>query len=331
MRLNQSSNLMIVIGLIMYSCGGSTHREYAETHGAQAHMVVNVLDGRGVAVSNANVEVYFGRSVRTGETIKGLSDISGCFRAKGRTTGEIYINVRKAGFYESVEKVELYADANREVKHGRWMPREISTNIILRAIGAPVKLLTSPFSKDYQIEEKNKWLGFDLEQMDWVVPQGKGKVVDFEVLYESDGKRLFDFTWAKLHVRFVRPFDGAYRRQLNKISKLQTDPIADTNAVFESELKFYVNKTIDKKWLSNKLSKDEFLVLRTRSRIDENGGLIGAYYSLIIGDWSFGWSRKSFGCMGFRSFFNPTFNDPNLEEKNIYNTPNFGQIGGFKD
>ena len=316
--------------LVFCLCAGWSSREWAETWGARASVEVRVVNEDGGVVSNAEVEVYFGMSVREGNTVKGQSDALGRFTARGKTTGEVYVNVTKSGFYESAEKIELLADKMREVVHGRWLPREICTNIVIRAIGKPVELITSQFSKDYQITDRCEWVGFDLEKMDWVNPKGRGKIADFEVLYESDGKRLFDFTGAKLHVRFVRPFDGAYRRRLNKISKMQTDPAADTNAVYASELNFYIEKAQNKIWHSNKLSKDEFLVLRTRSQIDEKGKFIGAHYSLIMGDWSFGWSWDSFGCMGFRSFFNPTFNDPNLEEMNIYNTPNFRTIGGLE-
>ncbi len=314
----------------MCLCEGVSPRERAEISGAQAEMVIHVVDDMGQAVSNANIEVYFGLSVREGKTVKGWSDSLGKFRATGKTTGEVYVNVTKMGFYESAEKVELFADEKREVLHGQWMPKEICTNVILRSIGKPIELITSPLSKDYQIDGKREWLGFDLERMDWVSPKGIGKTVDFEVQYESDGKRLLDYTGSELHVRFVRPFDGVYRRGLNKVSRLRTDPVADTNALYESGLDFYIKKTQDKKWETNKLSKDEFLVLRTRSRTDGNGNFIGAHYSMIMGDWTFGWSWQSFGCMGFRSYFNPTFNDPNLEEMNIYNTPNSRRIGGLE-
>ena len=323
-------NLIMTTCLLVSLCDGASSRERAEISGAQAEMVIHVIDDMGMAVSNANVEIYFGMSVREGKTVKGLSDALGKFHAIGKTTGEVYINVTKTGFYESAEKVELYADDMREVVHGKWMPKEICTNVVLRVIGKPIDLITTPLSRDYQISEAGVWLGFDLEKMDWVAPKGTGKTVDFEVQYESDGKKLFDYTGSKLHVRFVRPFDGVYRRGLNKVSRLRTDPVADTNATFVAELSFYTEKAQHKKWITNKLTKDEFLVLRTRSRIDEHGHFIGAHYSMIMGDWSFGWSQESFGCMGFLSYFNPTFNDPNLEMRSVYNTPNYRSIGGVE-
>lgn len=48
---------------------------------------------------------------------------------------------------------------------------------------------------------------------------------------------------------------------------------------------------------------------------------------MIKGGLTFGPCRKAFGRLYFRVLRNPTFNDPNLEQMNIYNTPNFNQIG----
>ena len=318
--------LMSVIALVT-SCVGDSPRERAMHSGAEAKLRVVVLDEGDKVVSNATVEVYFSLSVREGITAKGVSDEMGMYGAKGKTTGDIYVSVSKNGYYPSEEKVDLSVDNERAVEHGRWLPNEIVTNIVLRKIGKPIQLVTTDLGKSYHFQEKDEVLGFDLEKMDWVAPRGRGQTVDFEVRYESDGKRLFDFTGAKLHVRFVRPYDGAYRRRQNKVSKLKVDSVADTNGVYSSELEFYVEKTPDRKWVSNKVGKDEFLVLRTRSRTDGDGNFIGGHYSLVLGEWSFGWSRKAFGHMGLRSLFNPNFNDPNLEEMNIYNTPDFRAIG----
>ena len=120
--------------LVFCLCAGWNSREWAETWGARASVEVHVVDEEGLAVSNAEVEVYFGLSFRPGATVKGKSDGRGMFAARGKTTGEVYVNVTKSGFYESAEKIELLADKMREVVHGRWLPREICTNIVIRQV-----------------------------------------------------------------------------------------------------------------------------------------------------------------------------------------------------
>ena len=310
-------------------CTGWSSREWAETWGAKASVEVRVIDEDGGAVSNAEVEVYFGLSVREGATIKGKTDGNGMFAAKGKTTGEIYIDAKQKGFYDTSKKIDIAADEDRKVSWGKWMPTTIHVDAMLRRIGKPVKLLTSDFSKDYFIKEAGMTLGFDLLKQDWVKPWGHGEVVDFEVTYELDRTQGLDYAEAKLKIGFVRPFDGAYTCKLNKESTLQTVHQADTNETYQSRLLYWKKRDQNRKFSRHILSEDDILVLRTRSRVDENGNFAGAQYSMIVGGLEFGGSKNAFGLIRFRAFVNPTFNDPSLERMSIYNTPNFGMIGGL--
>ena len=314
--------------LVVCLCTGGSARERAATFGAKASIEVRVVDEEGGAISNADVEVYFDLAVREGATIKGKTDGKGMFAAKGKTTGEIYINAKQKGFYDTSKKVDIAADEDRKVSRGKWMPSTIHVDTMLRRIGKPVKLLTSDFSKDYFIKEAGMTLGFDLLKQDWVKPWGQGEVVDFEVTYELDRTQVLDYAEAKLKIGFVRPFDGAYTCKLNKESTLQTVHQADTNGIYQSELFYWKKKDQNRKFSRHILSEDDILVLRTRSRVDENGNFAGAQYSMIVGGLEFGGSKNAFGLIRFRALVNPTFNDPNLEEMNGYNTPNFRQIGG---
>ena len=90
--------------LVFCLCAGWSSREWAETWGARASVEVRVVDEEGGVVSNAEVEVYFGLSVREGATIKGKTDGKGMFAARGKTTGEIYINAKQKGFLRHFQK-----------------------------------------------------------------------------------------------------------------------------------------------------------------------------------------------------------------------------------
>lgn len=318
------------VGLFMLSCASCealSPRENAELHGAKARIKVVVVDEDNLAVSNAEVQVYFGLSIREGKTVNGLCNEEGTFSAEGKTTGEVYVDVRKKGFYQTSEKLELFLDEQREVRGGRWMPDEIVTNVVLRPIGTPVELRTPEWSTDLLIPKGGVVMGVDLERQDWVRPFGKGDVVDFEIVYESDGKKQSEYSGSKLRLRFVRPFDGAYVQKMDTRSMLKTCHSANTNAVFKQDFLFWEERGMDRKIIGSVPGKDEYLVLRTRSRVDGEGRFLGGQYSKIVGGISFGWCFESFGFLGFKSFINPTFNDPNLEEMNIYNTPNFRTIG----
>ena len=316
--------------VVVTLCAGWSARERAATFGAKASIEVRVVDDDGGAVTNAEVEVYFGLSVREGATIKGKTDAKGMFAAKGKTTGEVYINVRKKGCYETAKKLDLAADENRKVSWGKWMPDKIPCTVRLRRIGKPVKLLTSDFPKTYYIKDPDMAIGFDLLKQDWVEPHGEGEVADFDVTCESNGTQGSDYAETKLTIKFVRPFDGAYTCRKNKESTLQTVRQADTNGTYQTELLYWKRRDQDRKFSRHILSEDDILVLRTRSQVDEKGNFVGAQYSMIVGELIFGRSKKAFGLIRFRSFVNPTFNDSNLEEVNGYNTPNLWTIGGLK-
>ena len=311
-------------------CTGWNSREWAETFGAKASVDVHVVYEEGGAVSNAEVEVYFGLSFRPGASVRGKTDANGIFAAKGKTTGEIYIRLHQQGCYKISKKLDLAEDEDRKVSWGKWMPGRISYTARLRPIRNPVKLMTSDGAKGHDINEPNVWMGFDILKDDWVGPHGKGETVDFEVMYDSDGKKLFDYTGSELTMRFVRPYDGAYVRTMDWDSEFPTDYEAMTNGQYKTRFWFFERKNAPRDWSSEKITKDQYLVLRVRSKTDGNGNFIGAHYAMIQGPLSFGWGRKSFGFVGLHTFFNPTFNDPNLEVMNIYNTPNFRTIGGFK-
>jgi len=316
--------------LVVCLCTGWSARERAATFGAKASIEVRVVDDAGDAVTNADVEVYFDLSVREGVTIKGKTDAKGLFAAKGKTTGEVYINVRKKGCYETAKKLDLAEDEDRKVSWGKWMPDKIHCAAKLRQIRKPVKLLTSGGARGHDINEPKVWMGFDILKNDWVSPYGKGDTVDFEIMYDSDGKKLFDYTGSELTMRFVRPYDGAYVRTMDWDSKFHTDFEAMTNGQYQTQFRFFEKKNAPRDWSSEKITKDQYLVLRVRSKTDGNGNFIGAHYAMIQGPLTFGWDYKTFAFFGLHTFFNPTFNDPNLEEMNGYNTPNFRTIGGVK-
>ena len=315
--------------LVVCLCTGWSSREWAATWGARASVEVRVVDEEGGAVSNAEVEVYFDLSVRPGATIKGKTDARGMFVAKGKTTGEIYIRLQQQGCYKTSKKLDLAEDEGRKVSRGKWMPDKIPCTARLRPIRNPVKLMTSGGERGHDINESKAWMGFDILKNDWVSPYGKGETVDFEIMYNSDGKKLFDYTGSELTMRFVRPYDGAYVRTMDWSSEFPTDYEARTNGQYQTQFKFFERKNAPQDWSSEKITKDQFLVLRVRSKVDAQGRFVGAYYAMIQGPLTFGWDYKTFAFFGLHTFFNPTFNDPNLEIMNIYNTPNFRQIGGL--
>ena len=145
--------------------------------GATAQVSLCVLDEFMQVVSKADVEVYFSRAVREGKTVKGKSCSTGKFEASGKTTGDILVNLNAHGYYPTSEKIDLACGTSRAVENGRWLPSVIETNIVLRKIGTPVKLLTPRWSTDFLIPRGGVPMGLDLDRQDWVKHWGKGEKV----------------------------------------------------------------------------------------------------------------------------------------------------------
>lgn len=107
------------------------------------------------------------------------------------------------------------------------------------------------------------------------------------------------------------PGCGAYRHRKTGDTSFPSIYEADTNALYESELKFFAirhvngDETIAYRDL---LDDDEYMVIRTRMSVDESGCTNGWHYAKILGP------IRIFGDISFKeSVFNPRLNDPNLE------------------
>jgi len=318
----------LVVGLISlcYMCVIGDERERAEMYGAKASIEVQVTNEEGETVSNALVKIYFGMSVREGKEVKGKTNAGGVFEGQGKTTGEIYIDVEHAGFYNSTRHLRLFDETSAEVKKGKWQPYGRKEKIVLRRIGIPVSLLR--YGKTIPIPETNTWFGFDMEVKDFVAPNGKGVTADFDVQIQWDGLPPTSSLFDSVAIRFRDKGSGAYQVQRCDESDFKWVHQANVDGYSQTELHFSKRRVVGG---YEKFGFDEKrpVVCRTRCRFDADGNMIAANYSLItrLGSGS-SWQGKAL--FVFSCFFNPTVNDRNLEEQNIYNTQNFRTIGGFK-
>jgi len=307
-------------------CNGWSSRERAESFGAKARINLTIADDNNVVVDNANVEVYFGLSVREGKSVKGISDDKGNFVADGKTTGEVYVNVSKKGFYKTTKKIELYNDEHREVYRGRWMPETIMTNVLLRKIINPIHLLKADGT--IPIPTTNTWLGFDMALKDFTAPHGKGKEADCEVLFQWDGKPQPYSSFYSMDIRFSGKGAGAYRSVRNDESQFPWVYKASEGEFAPLQIHMFRHR-VNRNFEKEVFDQNHPLICRSRCRYDINGKLVSAHYSLII-DLACSASWQDKGIFRFSYLFNSTANDRNLEEQNIYNTPNFGTIGGLE-
>ena len=109
---------------------------------------------------------------------------------------------------------------------------------------------------------------------------------------------------------------GAYFGKQTGCKEFPSTYCANTNAVFKNRLPFmFVKKDSDDKRIDWRdiATSDEYMVLRTRVKLDPDGKVIEANYSKILGPFRFGdWCGK-WVILTRCAVFNPRVNDSNLE------------------
>ena len=159
-----------------------------------------------------------------------------------------------------------------------------------------------------KIPLKNGRYGFDIRLGAWLPPLGKGEVADFYYVRNIGEEPLEDGSVAWLE------FDSGCGADFGKQTGSKVFPstyCANTNAVFRNRLPFmFVKKDSDDKRIDWRdiATGDEYMVLRTRVKLDSAGNVIMANYSKILGPFRFGYAVES-PCV----VFNHRVNDPNLE------------------
>lgn len=220
--------------------------------------------------------------------------------------------VSKSGYYAAELRVSyLDTKAVPAVKDGKWQPYGNKHIVVLKQMLNPQYMVCQDALTSITIPKYDYWLGFDFERYDFVSPYGKGNTSD--VLLRFDFNRPSeDEYYMTMNVSFTnQPYAGAYKLQIDKESELKTAYEANTNECFEQSFVYRFQRREGSSPVYDRLQCDEYLVYRTRTRVDRDGNLVSAQYGLICGEWNFA------GPTGFRIdkfMFNPRPNDINLED-----------------
>ena len=301
----------------------------AKIKGAMADINILVVDEAKNPVENAKVSISFkmdslGYTGVPNNNFTALTDSKGKVHASEKCDGEIVLDVAKKDWYYSGLTTMLFFNSkkNYSLQNGKWQPYGLTYTIVLRPIKKQIPMCQprrGRFSCDFP--KPGTPIGLDLMACDWVAPYGKGEAADLLLMYSiTDGD---DEKTEKLEISFPNKGDGLYRKTRFKGSWYSTDYNASTDSGdYKPTLEFHRKvkyKLITSGWgkgekeeivVSQKaFSDDEFLVLRTRTKLDENGDVSSCHYSKIIGPIQF-----IGGKLSFQWFMNPTPNDTNLEE-----------------
>ena len=282
----------------------------AMRYGAKARIVYRVIDDEGNPITNTVVNGTWQNDYpRKIWQRKYKTDEKGCFIAEDKVGHSFACQIQKDGYYNSYDVVtfDWRAGVSPLVKDGKWQPYGESRTVI-------VKRKKNQMDSSYlwytviDIPVTNIWLGFDLESFAWVKPYGKGENSDMLLRFNSDPINRYSVNWATMEVSFTNnPYAGFYIQEKDAYSEFKSVYHADTNRIFRTDITYSIGKSIQEE---NLLDEKHYMVVRTRTKVNEEGELISAHYGKIYGRWGI-WG----GTRAQMMFFNPTPNDTNLEHK----------------
>jgi hypothetical protein len=292
---------------------------YMASPSAEASIILRCIDQTGQPVSEAAVSsaLYPDGSFVNAIVNNGNTDSNGCFAMKGRTAGEYSFGLTKNGYYKTRMVRHLSREKAASVVSGRWQPYGMTNTVILKRIVNPVAMYAFDYMAGHALIPKvSEPLGFDLMAGDWVAPYGDGTVPDFDVTYLRDGEGR-EYSTLELVLSTHSPFAGFVKIKSDNYSAFKSPHHADTNAVYEREIRFSFKKQPYGKgghrYVDGQMTADECIILRTRTRLDRDGRLAGAHYGKIYGPMYFGVARNAPGSVKMLHYLNPTENDTNLE------------------
>lgn len=332
----------------------SRPKEYLEAlrKGAKAKVTVRVVDEQGQSVSNAIVRVYFRRSIGpdAGKTIKGLTNIHGDFSAEEKTTDTLFISVEKENYYTSRTRHVANPDDPTKLVDGKWQPWNPMISVVLREIRNPVPMYVS-FAGTEGTPGSNRLfpidtnIGFDCEKGDYVHPYGKGDRSDIFVQISSFllpeklekertnllsqyvtetnsmKKAKIGMTLGQIDRKyykvtlFVPDMDGGFiKRKKRKNSDFVSEYEAPISG-YDNSIHICVEDISSaSETSSTDITKDDYLVFRTRIVRNDMGEIISEHFGKIYGPISHRIIRISGQAfLKFECYFNPKSNSRSIE------------------
>ena len=293
----------------------ATSRAYVD--GAEAKVIYRVVDDAGVPVTNALAHIWFRSYERKEDDVHltAMTDVDGRFVARHRTNEQLSCTINKEGYYQSSDRIN-YPKENRFVKDGKWQPYGEARVVVLKRIKSPIEMLHRDGLVDMKIPAYGQWLGFDFERYSFVPPFGEGIHSDVLLRFSKNGIPGKGYAM-HMEVSFTNnPFAGAYKLKSDSFSLMRSAYQADEKKAYEKSFSYSYERLQGKRPVFDELGGDEYLVFRTRTRVDDKGQLVSALYGKIYGRWHFVGPR---GMSISHLFLNIVPNDTNIEDKDTAN------------
>ena len=311
-----------------------------------ASYTLHVVDSEtGQALRNIRCETIFTthtgnwNDMSRGRLEQGVTNADGDFRFKGESdVSHVTFSIHTEGVaYYPVIRKRLEFSGVSGVLSRHWEPYDSIVTVRLQRVEHPIPLFVKRVElRDYErgiggFDGTNSVLRFDLMKGDWLPPYGKGEVADMRIdtrVDRTETERRFlpqDGQWGVLQfydfVAKVELHDGDYLLSEDvrasagiKIRSVVRDGSA--RSITRTKGK---RKQIDgnKDWRCEYFSDsvpNRCYTFRIRTRRNDKGELVEAYYGKIYGDFEFeGDDKKGLIGVKFLYYLNPTPLDRNLE------------------
>ena len=278
--------------------------------GALSELSILVVDDEGTPVDGVTLCVSFATGPVDGIDRKGQTDEEGRFVAKCRTTGSIWIEAERDGYYRTrlhVDAQNVPYEVARETR--KWSDGPVETRVVLKKIRNPAKLVVNGCAaQGMPWPATNTVLGFDLERFDWCPPYGDGQHDDLQLEYDFWRSPTNWFqVYSHLTLTMTNGVDGLYLAPVDEYSVLKRCYRADPGADYQRRMEFFYDRRTGEVEDKKRMPKDQYMVFRTRTQTNETGEVISANYGMIFegGKYGLEWN--------IRVGFNPAPNDTNLE------------------
>lgn len=294
--------VMLVLPMFCHA-GQEKGTRFSSSDGAIATLQLHVTDDKGTPVEGATVWVNFWKpgSVEGNQEF-GETDENGNVTLSERCYYDGWYGIEKNGYYRTRKRIVTPPYDSEHMEEGvirlHWKKPFVSTEV-LRPIKNPCPMIARGRNL-FNVPKLNTPIGFDLKEMDWTSPYGRGTVEDLQIsVMKTEAQPtsvIFDF---------VRPGDGVQICDKTDGSELLSDYHVDTTKPFLQTIKLeYINAST-----AYLLRDDKYLVFRVRSLSTPDGKILKTHYGKIYPFISLEVDRLKI----MHIYFNPTPNDTNLE------------------
>lgn len=319
--MNLKRMMFIVLFFVSSSVFASPDKDFINAihRGAKAELTVRVVDDAKQPVGDAEVRVRLDAAFKaSGGSASLVTDTNGVAFVVGRTGKSVILHVTKSGYYASHDEIN-YVAMGHGASGGYWLPRNLEKTIVLRPVKNPKA--AGPKIGGFKTSKKiGEWLKYDLETGDFVSPEGKGTIGDFEVLFNWDGKLGNEYSGMSVKIRFPDEYSGGCYVDKVMCSDFKGAYAFPLSKHLLHEIFYFAH--VERNHKTGEFIRREeklfdgtkTLLVRSRCEVDPlTKKIVKCHYSQI--------SNLQFGC-GYdgivflvESFFNPTPNDTNLEPK----------------